>query len=139
MDGPSTLAFYGLGAVAVATSVVTLRKRLELSQAKHRSLAGHSRLSRRIARLLPFYEYDEGHFFASDDAPDEVVARRRAGFDRLSALYRTRLAETIRRTAEGARLFPICNLPTPIGCRFNIADAYKRICRRPPSSNRRAA
>ena len=27
----------------VATSVVTLRKRLELSQAKHRSLAGHSR------------------------------------------------------------------------------------------------
>ena len=103
MDGPSTLAFYGLGAAAVATSVVTLKKRLELSQAKHRSLAGHSRMSRRIARLLPFYEYDEDRFFASDGAPDEIVARRRAGFERLSALYRTRFAETIRRTAEAGK------------------------------------
>jgi glutamate-1-semialdehyde 2,1-aminomutase len=103
MDGPSTLAFYGLGAAAVATSVVTLRKRLELSQAKHRSLAGHSRMARRIASLLPFYEYDEDGFFGCDSAPDEIVARRRAGFERLSALYRTRFAETIRRTAEASQ------------------------------------
>jgi len=103
MDGPSTLAFYGLGAAAVATSVATLKKRLELSQAKHRSLAGHSRLSRRIARLLPFYEYGESHFFASDGAPDEIVAGRRAGFDRLSALYQARFGETIRRTAEASK------------------------------------
>ncbi len=98
MDGH--LAFYGLGAAAVATSVATLRKRLELSQAKHRSFAGHSRIARRIAGLVPFYDYDEARFFSADDAPPEIVARRRAGFARLSALYQARFAETIRRTAE---------------------------------------
>jgi len=97
-----TLAFYGLGAAALATSAVSLRKRLELSKAKHRSLAGHSRIARRLAGLVPFYDYGEERFFCSDDAPDEVVARRRIGFERLSALYKTRFAETIRRTAEAS-------------------------------------
>jgi glutamate-1-semialdehyde 2,1-aminomutase len=96
----TTLAFYGLGAAALATSLVTLRRRLELSKAKHRTLTGHARMARRIAALVPFYDYDERRFFCSDDAPEEVVARRRAGFKRLSALYDTRFAETIRRTAE---------------------------------------
>jgi glutamate-1-semialdehyde 2,1-aminomutase len=102
MDGTTTLAFYGIGAAAVATSVVTLRKRLELSQAKHRSLAGHARMARRLAALLPFYEYDEKRFFCSDDAPEEVAARRRSGFARLSALYKSRFAETIKRTAAAS-------------------------------------
>ncbi len=100
--GSTSFAFYGLGAAAVATSVATLKKRLGLSQAKHRSLAGHSRIARRLAGFVPFYDYDEDRFFASDDAPEEIVARRRDGFARLSALYRTRLAETIRRTAEAS-------------------------------------
>jgi glutamate-1-semialdehyde 2,1-aminomutase len=102
MDGSTTLAFYGLGTAAVAGSVVRLRKRLELSQAKHRSLAGHSRMARRIAALVPFYAYDDDRFFCSDGAPEEIAAQRRAGFARLSALYKTRFAETIRRTAEAA-------------------------------------
>jgi glutamate-1-semialdehyde 2,1-aminomutase len=100
MDGTTTLAFYGLGAAAVATSVVTLRKRLELSQAKHRSLAGHSRIARRLFGLVPFYDYGEDRFFCSDGAPQEIAARRRASFFRLSALYKARFAETIRRTKE---------------------------------------
>jgi len=98
----TSFAFYGFGAAAVATSVATLKKRLELSQAKHRSLAGHSRIARRLAGFVPFYDYDEDRFFASDDAPEKIVAQRRDGFARLSALYRTRLAETIRRTAEAS-------------------------------------
>ena len=53
-------------------------------------------------RSLPFYEYDEDRFFCSDDAPADIAARRRDGFMRLSALYETRFAETIRRTAEVA-------------------------------------
>ena len=100
--GSTSFAFYGLGAAAVATSVATLKKRLELSQAKHKSLAGHSRIARRLAGFVPFYDYDEDRFFASDDAPEEIVARRRDGFARLSALYKTRFAETIRRTAEAS-------------------------------------
>ena len=27
------------------------------------SLAGHSRMAKRVARLIPFYEYDEAQFF----------------------------------------------------------------------------
>ncbi|HUD87210.1 MAG TPA: aminotransferase class III-fold pyridoxal phosphate-dependent enzyme, partial [Xanthobacteraceae bacterium] len=100
--GTTTIAFYGLGAAAVATSLVTLSRRLELSQAKHRSLAGHARLARRLAALIPFYDYDEARFFCSDDAPNAIVSRRRAGFARLSALYKSRFAETIRRSAEAA-------------------------------------
>jgi glutamate-1-semialdehyde 2,1-aminomutase len=99
---PATLSFYGVGAAAVATSVATLRKRLELSRAKHRSLSGHARIARRLARLLPFYEYGEERFFCSDGAPADIAARRRAGFDRLSQLYQRRFLETIKRTAESA-------------------------------------
>src|SRR6202167_3638322 len=102
MDGNTALAFYGLGATAVATSVVTLKKRLRLSQAKHRSLAGHARMSRWLAGFVPFYDYGEDRFFCSDGAPDEIAARRREGLKSLSAPYKTRFAETIKRTAEAA-------------------------------------
>jgi glutamate-1-semialdehyde 2,1-aminomutase len=98
----TTLAFYGLGVAALATSMVTLGRRLELSQAKHRSFAGHARMARRLAGFLPHYEYDEERFFCADNAPAAVVAARRAGFARLSADYKTRFAETIRRSAEAA-------------------------------------
>jgi len=98
----TSLALYGVGAVALATSVATLRRRLGLSQAKHASLAGHARIARRLAAFVPYYEYDEARFFRSDGAPAEVAARRRAGFERLAALYRSRFAETIRRTGEAA-------------------------------------
>jgi glutamate-1-semialdehyde 2,1-aminomutase len=100
MDGNMTLAFYGLGAAAVATSVVTLKKRLQLSQAKHRSLAGHARMSRWLAGFVPFYDYSEERFFCSDGAPEEIAARRRDGLTRLSAQYKTRFAETIKHTAQ---------------------------------------
>jgi glutamate-1-semialdehyde 2,1-aminomutase len=81
---------------------VKLRRRLDLSQAKHKSLAGHARISRRLAALVPFYEYDEARFFCADGAPATVAQQRRAGFERLSALYATRYAETIRRTTAAA-------------------------------------
>src|SRR5580700_5487500 len=92
--GTITLAFYGAGAAAIAASLATMRRRFELSQAKHRSIAGHSRVARRLAAFVPFYEYDEGQFFCSDKAPDDVVALRRAGFEELGALYKSRFAET---------------------------------------------
>jgi glutamate-1-semialdehyde 2,1-aminomutase len=98
----TTLALYGVGGAALATSLVTLRRRFELSLAKHRSLAGHARIARRLAAFVPFYEYDEARFFCSDGAPADIVERRRTGFERLAALYQTRFAESIRRTAKAA-------------------------------------
>src|SRR5271167_4702655 len=100
--GATTLTLYGVGGAALATSLVKLRQRFELSRAKHRSLAGHSRMARRLAALVPFYEYDEARFFCSDGAPADIAETRRAGLERLSALYKARFAETIRRTAEAA-------------------------------------
>ena len=41
MDSPTTFALYGIGAAAAAALFVKLKARLELSRAKHRSLAGH--------------------------------------------------------------------------------------------------
>jgi glutamate-1-semialdehyde 2,1-aminomutase len=96
----TTLALYALGAGAVTTSFVKLKNRLALSKAKHRSLSGHSRMARRVAALVPFYEYDEKRFFRADDAPEEVAATREAAFARLTELYRARYAETARRTDE---------------------------------------
>ena len=96
----TTLAFYGIGAAALTASFAKVQQRLALSRAKHQSLTGHSRMARRIARLVPFYEFDDQTFFSSDDAPDDIAARRRTGFMRLAALYETCFAETVRRTTE---------------------------------------
>src|SRR3954447_8828176 len=100
--GSTTWAFAGVGAAAVATSLVTLRRRLQLSMAKHASLTGHARMARWGAPLVPLYQYDEGRFFCADDAPQDVAALRRSGLTRLPDLCQTRVAETIRRTEEVA-------------------------------------
>jgi glutamate-1-semialdehyde 2,1-aminomutase len=96
----SALALLVASGLALALSAPALRARLELTLAKHRSLAGHPRLARRLASLVPFYEYDESRFYAADDAPEHVVAQRRAGFEALAAIYRARFSETARLTAE---------------------------------------
>jgi glutamate-1-semialdehyde 2,1-aminomutase len=102
MDGTLALGALALAA-AGAVAYPKARRRLELSQAKHRSLAGHSRLARRVASWLPGYAYDETRFFASDDAPAEVAALRRAGLERLAALYRERYPRTLALSAQAAQ------------------------------------
>jgi len=71
------------------------RSRLLLSRAKHRSLQGHPRWAKRLAALLPFYEFDEAQFFAADGAPAELVRRRRLGFARLARLFEERSPRTL--------------------------------------------
>ena len=99
-----TYALYGLAALALVWALVwaaaKAKGRLELSLAKHPSLTGHARLSRRIAALIPFYEYDDARFFSSDDAPHEIAERRRAGFARLARLYEERFPKTRQATAK---------------------------------------
>ena len=94
-----TLALYALGAAATAAALPRLKARLDLSRAKHPSLAGHARIARWVAARVPFYEYDEARFFRADDAPEHIAARRRAGFLGLSALYAERFAATAGATA----------------------------------------
>ncbi len=90
----------GLAAIVLLGAMVRrLRRRLQLSAAKHRSLAGHSRLSRRVAAQLPLYEYGDDRFFRADDAPDDDAAARRAGFERLASLFASRFPATLGLTA----------------------------------------
>ena len=86
-------------ALAAGASFHKLRLRLQLAAAKHRSLAGHARIARRIAALVPHYEYDERRFFCADGASNEVAAARRAGFERLAALFVRRFARSVDETA----------------------------------------
>ena len=95
-----TMIWYLLAALALIFILRKLQLRLQLSLAKHRSLTGHARMSRRLARIVPFWEYDEEHFFRADDAPPEVATTRREGFMRLAATFAERFAVTAARTAE---------------------------------------
>ena len=96
------LTWFSLSALAAAVAAPPLKSRLELSFAKHRSLTGHARMSRQIAKLVPYYEYDEQHFFAADGAPANIVAARRDGFARLTALYAERFPLSAKMTSEVA-------------------------------------
>ncbi|HEX3902635.1 MAG TPA: aminotransferase class III-fold pyridoxal phosphate-dependent enzyme, partial [Polyangia bacterium] len=98
-----TLVLYALGAagtVGLTASLHRVTTRLTLSKAKHPSLRGHAKISRFFAKLVPFYEYDETRFFRSDDAPEAIAERRRAGFMGLADIYRKRYAETVKLTRE---------------------------------------
>ena len=82
------MEIFSLSALALASAAALLlpraHERLQLSQAKHRSLAGHSRMAKRVASLVPGYAYGEDRFFNCDSAPADIEARRRAGFVRLA-------------------------------------------------------
>src|SRR5580692_7941820 len=95
-----TMILYLLAALVLIIVLRKLQLRLQLSLAKHRSLTEHARMSRRLAALVPFYEYGEDHFFRADEAPPEVAATRREGFMRLAATFAERYAVTAARTAE---------------------------------------
>ncbi len=95
-----TYIVYPLAALAAIFLLLKLKTRLELSLAKHRSLTGHARWSRRMARLVPFYEYGEDRFFRADGAPEDVAAARRNGFMRLAAEFAQRFAKTAAQTRE---------------------------------------
>ncbi len=88
----SPFLLYALGALIGVRLLRKAQRRLQLSRAKHPSLTGHARLSRRFAAWVPPYDYGEAQFFQVDGAPAESAALRRTGFARLEQ--------------EFARLFP---------------------------------
>jgi glutamate-1-semialdehyde 2,1-aminomutase len=103
MDSP--LPILSLSAAVVAGAAVAfpkLQARLALSRAKHRSLTGHSKMSRRVARLIPFYEFDISDFFRSDGAPPAVGTQRQDGFFRLAQIYQDRFAKSRQMTLQAS-------------------------------------
>jgi glutamate-1-semialdehyde 2,1-aminomutase len=103
MDSPlPILSLAGAAVVGTAAIFPKLRARLALSRAKHRSLTGHAKMSRLVARLIPFYEFDIVEFFRSDGAPPAVATRRQDGFFRLAGLYQQRFARGRQMTVQAA-------------------------------------
>jgi len=101
MNEAATLSAIGALAVAgLAWTVPRAAQRLELSLAKHRSMTGHARIAKRVAAMIPGYAYDEQRFFASDDAPSDVVARRRAGLARLADHFAAHCPQSLAMTAR---------------------------------------
>ncbi len=97
MDETFASAALALGALALLPAA---KRRLELSRAKHRSLAGHSRWAKRLAALIPGYAYDETRFFDSDGAPESVAQQRRVAFERLAAVFEQRFPVSAATTAR---------------------------------------
>lgn len=94
-----------IAVASAAAALLTLgfakgKKRLDLSRAKHPGLAGHAKMAKRVAGMVPFYDYDEARFFTADDPPLEVADRRRAAFERLSEDFHRRFAKTLALTRE---------------------------------------
>ncbi len=103
MDSPLPILSLSTAAVAGAAAVFPkLTARLALSRAKHRSLGGHSKMSRVVARLIPFYEFDINDFFGADGAPAAIATQRQDGFFRLATIYEERFAKGRQLTAEAA-------------------------------------
>jgi glutamate-1-semialdehyde 2,1-aminomutase len=98
-----TWIFSALAMGILALTVPPAKRRLELSRAKHRSLAGHARMAKRVAGLIPGYAYDEDEFFSSDGAHTAIVEKRKAGLNRLEAIFDTRYPKSVA-TTEAAKL-----------------------------------
>ena len=84
---------------ALATLTPSIYRRLQLSRAKHRSLAGHSRMAKRLARLLPGYHFDEEMFFKCDNAPLDIQNLRRQAFFKVAEMLKARHPLSIQASA----------------------------------------
>jgi glutamate-1-semialdehyde 2,1-aminomutase len=103
MDSPFLILVLAAAAVVIAAALfLKLRARLALSRAKHRSLTGHSKMSRLVARLIPFYEFDINDFFRSDGASSVVGTQRQDGFFRLAQIYQDRFKRSRQMTLQAA-------------------------------------
>lgn len=100
MDGWIAISIFG----AVFGIWITRKSyvRLQLSKAKHPSLAGHSRMAKRVARLIPYYSFNKNSFFQADGAPDNVASLREIGFMRLSQVYQERFKKSVSLTNQAA-------------------------------------
>lgn len=94
------IAVASAAAALLALGLTKGRRRVQLSKAKHPGLAGHVRMAKRVAGMIPFYEHDEDRFFTADDPAPEVAAQRRDALERLSQLFHTRFARTIAETKD---------------------------------------
>jgi glutamate-1-semialdehyde 2,1-aminomutase len=91
--GLNPLLLSALGAAVLLMVATRLRNRVELSLAKHRSLAGHPRIAKRISALFRTYSYEEVNAFGLDGATPSVVEDRKRAFGALVTQYGLRFSK----------------------------------------------
>ena len=91
-----------LTATALACGVLLkkLHQRLQLSMAKHPSLGGHLRMSKRVASWIPAYSYKELSWFAADEATPNCVELRKNGLQALGHRLKSSSPLTLAMSAE---------------------------------------
>ena len=87
------LLLSALGAAVLLMVATRLRNRVELSLAKHRSMAGHPRIAKRISALFRTYSYEEVDAFGLDGATPSVVEDRKRAFGALVTQYGLRFSK----------------------------------------------
>ncbi len=98
--GLNSLLLYGVSTAALLLGLKRIKTRAELSLAKHRSLAGHPRMARRLSAVLPNYQYSEAEMFGVDGAPQDVVARRSQAIAALIAQIAERFPKSLQAGTE---------------------------------------
>jgi glutamate-1-semialdehyde 2,1-aminomutase len=96
----NNLLLYGVSTVAFLMAAQRIKQRLELSLAKHGSLAGHPRIAKRISSWLPRYRYGTEEALNIDGAPATVVAERRAALQQLDLQFKQRYPKTLHAGAQ---------------------------------------
>ena len=91
--GLNPLLLSALAAAVLLMVATRLRNRVELSLAKHRSLAGHPRIAKRISALFRTYSYEEVNAFGLDGATPSVVEDRKRAFGALVTQYGLRFSK----------------------------------------------
>ena len=91
-----------LSATALASLLLLkkLHQRLQLSMAKHPSLGGHLRMSKRVAKWIPAYSYAGEDWFAADHAPQTVVTQRQQALAALAQRLHSRSPHTLALSAQ---------------------------------------
>ena len=138
--GTTTLALYGAGGAALATSLAKLRQRLQLSQANTSRLPAMPAWPGGSRRFVPFYAYDDLRFLFRRRAREHRPARPAVstGFRRSTTVV---LRKPSAAPPKRPPASPTCNSPTPIGSRSSTAAicapapaVRPRSCSRVPAS-----
>ncbi len=99
-DSLTSIALW-VGAAGIGLGLLwRVRRRLQLSFAKHPSLQGHGRIARRLARQVPHYEYEMDEALGCDGADTDVVKHRRKALAGLATRLRMRHARSLAQSAS---------------------------------------
>jgi glutamate-1-semialdehyde 2,1-aminomutase len=117
-----------------------LLKRLQLSLAKHPSLRGHAKWSRRLARLVPYYALSHEAYFSCDGAPPDIAEKRRTALQRLARCPKvSRCPGLSNWPRPSRRKCPTLPSPMPTGFPFPFGHCCPSPCADPLCSVHPAA